>query len=141
MSPCETRTTDFGMLGVKITCSIRFDRADDSSIHRGTHHILESTHCNTPQHTATHRGTYNILESTQSTNRGGSLSMAFVSSGLAQQRERKVYYKTTRLTREFGLFGVFYFAKTGDFGGFDCRVVPAHRNRFLDPASEFLSTH
>ena len=31
------------VLGVTITCSICYDRADDSSIHRGTYHILEST--------------------------------------------------------------------------------------------------
>jgi len=30
-------------LGVTNTCSICYDRADDSSIHRGTYHILEST--------------------------------------------------------------------------------------------------
>jgi len=31
------------VLEVTITCSICYDRADDSSIHRGTYHILEST--------------------------------------------------------------------------------------------------
>ena len=30
------------VLGVTITCSICYDRADDSSIHRGTYDILES---------------------------------------------------------------------------------------------------
>ena len=31
------------VLGETITCSICYDRAHDSSIHRGTYHILEST--------------------------------------------------------------------------------------------------
>ena len=31
------------VLGVTITWSSFYDRVDDSSIHRGTYHILEST--------------------------------------------------------------------------------------------------
>ena len=31
------------VLGVTITCSICYDSADDSSIHRDTYHMLEST--------------------------------------------------------------------------------------------------
>ena len=46
------------LLGVMITCSICYDRADDSNIHRGTYHILEST---------------------QSTTHSASLAMALVS--------------------------------------------------------------
>ena len=34
-------------LGVTITCSICFDRAHDSSIHRGTYDIVESTYSTT----------------------------------------------------------------------------------------------
>ena len=40
-------------------------RADDSSIHRGTYHILESTHCNTLQHTATHCNTQRYVSHTR----------------------------------------------------------------------------
>ena len=46
MSPCRAYLMIFtlAMLGVTITCSICYDRADDSSIHsRGTYHILKST--------------------------------------------------------------------------------------------------
>ena len=43
MSSCGTHATHIAVLWVKITCSICYDRADDSSIHRGTYHILEST--------------------------------------------------------------------------------------------------
>jgi len=35
------------VLGVTITCSICYDRADDSSIHGGMFHILESTYSTT----------------------------------------------------------------------------------------------
>jgi len=35
MSSCGTYATHIAVLGVKITCSICYDRADDSSIHRG----------------------------------------------------------------------------------------------------------
>jgi len=52
MSPCgahdthihiHTHTLPLAVLGVTITCSICCDRADDTSIHRGTYHIFEST--------------------------------------------------------------------------------------------------
>jgi len=43
MSPCGAYDTHYAVLGVTITCSIAYDRADDSSIHRGTYHILGST--------------------------------------------------------------------------------------------------
>jgi len=42
-SPCGAYDTHYAVLGVMITCYIGYDRADDSSIHRGTYHILEST--------------------------------------------------------------------------------------------------
>ena len=42
MSPCGTHATHIDVLGVKITCSICYDRAEDSSIHRGRYQILES---------------------------------------------------------------------------------------------------
>jgi len=58
MSSCGTHATHIAVLWVKITCSICYDRADDSSIHRGTYHILKSTY---------------------STTRSASLSMALVS--------------------------------------------------------------
>jgi len=43
MSPCGAYDTHFAVLGVTITCSICYDRADDSSINRGTYDILKST--------------------------------------------------------------------------------------------------
>ena len=39
---CGACATYFAVLGVKITCFVYYDRADDSSIYRGTYHILES---------------------------------------------------------------------------------------------------
>jgi len=42
MSPCGTDSTHIAVLGAKITCSVFNDRADGSSIHRGTYHIIES---------------------------------------------------------------------------------------------------
>jgi len=43
MSSCGTYATYVAVLRVKITCAICYYIADDSSIHRGTYHILKST--------------------------------------------------------------------------------------------------
>ena len=43
MSPCGAYDTHHAVLRVTITCSIGYDGADASSIHRGTYHILKST--------------------------------------------------------------------------------------------------
>jgi len=43
MGPGGARATHFYVLGVMITCSMRYDRANGSTVHRGTYHILQST--------------------------------------------------------------------------------------------------
>ena len=57
MCPCGAHATHVAVLGVDITCTVFETRSDDSGIHRGTYHMLESSHCNTLQHTATHCNT------------------------------------------------------------------------------------
>jgi len=42
MSPCGAYDTRYAVLGVTITCSIGYNRADDSNIPRGRYDILES---------------------------------------------------------------------------------------------------
>ena len=46
-SPFSTCSTHFAVLGVKITSSICYDRADNLGIRRGTYYILESTQSTT----------------------------------------------------------------------------------------------
>ena len=84
MSPCGTLATHIAGLGVKINCSICYDRADDSSIHRGRYDILES-HCNTLQHTATHTATHTRVKIINYAQCGSIYGISLTSSSFQRQ--------------------------------------------------------